>query len=36
MDYLREVAHHLKQYIPDFEKRFLKKKPIDESGNIYL
>lgn len=33
---LREVTHHLKQYIPDFEKRFLKKKPIDESGNIYL
>lgn len=33
---LREVTHHLKQDFPDFENRFLKKKPIDESGNIYL
>lgn len=33
---LREVTHNLKHF-PDFEKRFLKKKPIDESGNyIYL
>lgn len=28
---LREVTHHLKQDFPDFENRFLKKKPIDES-----
>lgn len=33
---LREVTHYFKQDFPDFEIRFFKKKPIDESGNIYL
>lgn len=33
---LREVAHHLKHSFPEFEKRVLKKGPIDESGYIYF